>query len=65
MFFIITQLEEREGNLYREERGHQDRQTPRSDEIYRGDYFEIFVCSGHDHAADHIFVGLPEGKQKL
>lgn len=20
---------------------------------------------GHDHAADHIFVGLPEGKQKL
>ena len=23
------------------------------------------LCSGHDHAADHIFVGLPEGKQKL
>ena len=20
---------------------------------------------GHDHAADHIFVGMPEGKQKL
>ena len=23
------------------------------------------VLLGHNHAADHIFVGMPEGKQKL
>ena len=26
-------------------------------------FYHCFV--GHDHAADHIFVGMPEGKQKL